>query len=145
MDLFKVLKEDHEKASGLMKKIADSSENAVKTREKNFEELKNELQAHTAAEEEILYPALQEHEETRAIALEAIEEHRLVEQLIDELDAMDVSSEEWTAKFTVLKENVEHHVEEEEDEMFKKARKVLGKDDIEELGQRFQEAKAGVH
>jgi len=145
MDFDQLLKKDHEKASTLMKKIADSSEGAVKTREQNFEKLKSELQAHTAAEEEILYPALQEHEETRAIALEAIEEHKLVEQLLDELEAMDVSSEEWTAKFTVLKENVEHHVEEEEDEMFKQARKVLGKENAEELGRRLEEFKSAVH
>lgn len=145
MDFDQLLKKDHEKASTLMKKIADSGEGAVKTREQNFEQLKNELQAHTAAEEEILYPALQEHEETRAMALEAIEEHKLVEQLLDELDAMDVTSEEWTAKFTVLKENVEHHVEEEEDEMFKQARKVLGKENAEELGKRLEEFKSAVH
>lgn len=145
MDFDQLLKKDHEKASTLMKKIADSGEGAVKTREQNFEKLKSELQAHTAAEEEILYPALQEHEETRAMALEAIEEHKLVEQLLDELEAMDVSSEEWTAKFTVLKENVEHHVEEEEDEMFKQVRKVLGKENAEELGKRLEEFKSAVH
>lgn len=145
MDIYSLLKQDHETASSLMEKLADTGEGAVKTREKNFEQLKNELQAHTAVEEEVLYPALQEHEETRAMALEAIEEHKLVDQLIEELEGMDVSDEQWTAKFTVLKENVQHHVEEEEQEMFKTARKVLSKEAAEELGRRAQEAKTAIH
>ncbi len=80
-------------------------------------------------------------EETREIALEAYEEHRLVKQLLGELEAEPKDSEEWTAKFTVLKENIEHHVEEEEGEMFKKARQALSEEEIEELGERLQEAK----
>ena len=76
------------------------------------------------------------------ITLEAFEEHRLVKQLLRELEGLDKSEETWTAKFTVLKENIEHHVEEEEDEMFKKARKVLSEEDAETLGTRMEEAKA---
>ena len=99
------------------------------------------MDIHARIEEEILYPTLEEYEETRDISLEAYEEHALVKQLLEELAAAPKDDERWTAKFTVLKENVEHHVEEEEGEMFKKARKVLGEDEIENLGDRLQEAK----
>jgi hemerythrin-like domain-containing protein len=61
--------------------------------------------------------------------------------LLEELATAPKDDEQWTAKFTVLKENIEHHVEEEEGEMFEKARKVLSKDEIEKLGERLQEAK----
>ena len=81
-------------------------------------------------------------DETRDITLEAFEEHRLVKQLLGELESLDKGEEKWTAKFTVLKENIEHHVEEEEDEMFKKARKVLSEEDAETLGTRMEKAKA---
>ena len=141
MNAFTLLKEDHEKVAGLLEKIDGTTERATKGREELFTQLKNELDIHARIEEEILYPVLEEHEETRAISLEAYEEHALVKQLLEELASLPKNDEQWTAKFTVLKENVEHHVKEEEGEMFTKARKVLSKDQIEELGTRLQEAK----
>ena len=141
MNAFTLLKADHKKVAGILEKIDETTERATKGREELFTQLKNELDVHTRIEEEILYPALEEYEETRAIALEAYEEHALVKQLLAELASAPKNDEEWTAKFTVLKENIEHHVEEEEGEMFKKARKVLSEDEIEELGDRLQEAK----
>ena len=141
MNAFTLLKADHKKVAGILEKIDGTTERATKGREELFTQLKNELDVHTRIEEEILYPALEEYEETRAIALEAYEEHAVVKQLLAELASAPKGSEEWTAKFTVLKENIEHHVEEEEGEMFTKARKVLSEDEIEKLGERLQEAK----
>jgi len=91
-------------------------------------------------EEQIFYPVLEKADESRDITLEAFVEHRLVKQLLGELEAEAKDDETWTAKFTVLKEQV-HHVEEEEGEMFKKARKVLSREEIEELGARMEKAK----
>lgn len=142
MDVFKLLKSDHEKVAGIMDKIEGTTERALKTREELFTQLKTELDIHAEIEEKIFYPVLKKAEESRDITLEAFEEHRLVKQLLNELDAEAKDDEKWTAKFTVLKENVEHHVEEEEGEMFKKARKVLTKEEIEELGTRMEEAKS---
>jgi iron-sulfur cluster repair protein YtfE (RIC family) len=141
MNAFTLLKEDHEKVAGILEKIDETTERATKGREELFTQLKSELDVHTRIEEDILYPALEEYEETRAISLEAYEEHAVVKQLLEELSSQPKDDEQWTAKFTVLKENIEHHVEEEEGEMFKKARKVLGEDEIEKLGDRLQEAK----
>ena len=141
MNAFELLKADHEKVAGIMEKIDQSTERASKTREELFTQLKSELDLHAQIEEEIFYPALEDKEETRDITLEAYEEHNLVKQLLSELESEPKEDETWTAKFTVLKENVEHHVEEEEGELFKKARTVLSKDQIEELGNRLQEAK----
>lgn len=141
MNAFTLLKDDHEKVAGILEKIDGTTERATKGREELFTQLKKELDVHTRIEEEILYPALEEFEETRAISLEAYEEHALVKQLLEELASAPKGDEQWTAKFTVLKENIEHHVEEEEGEMFTKARKVFSKDEIEKLGDRLQEAK----
>jgi iron-sulfur cluster repair protein YtfE (RIC family) len=141
MDAFALLKADHEKVAGILETIDQTTERAEKSRAELFARLKAELDLHAAIEEEILYPALEEANETRDIALEAYEEHRLVKQLLGELEAEPKTTEEWTAKFTVLKENIEHHVEEEEGEMFKKARQVLSKDEIESLGDQLQLAK----
>lgn len=141
MNAFTLLKDDHEKVAGILEKIDETTERATKGREELFTQLKNELDIHARIEEEILYPALEEYEETRAISLEAYQEHALVKQLLEELASAPKDDEQWTAKFTVLKENIEHHVEEEEGEMFKKARKVLSEDEIDALGERLQKAK----
>ena len=141
MNAFTLLKTDHKKVAGILEKIDSSTERAVKTREELFTELKTELDIHARIEETIFYPALEKAEETRDITLEAFEEHRLVKQLLKELESMPKNSEEWTAKFTVLKEQVEHHVEEEETDMFPKAKKVLSESDAEALGERLEAAK----
>lgn len=141
MNAFELLKKDHEKVSGLFKQLEETTERAVKTREELFAKLKEELDIHARIEETIFYPAIKEAKETHEITLEAIEEHNVVRQLLGELESLSVSDETWTAKLTVLKENVEHHVEEEEGEMFKDARKVLSTEEVEELGARMESAK----
>jgi iron-sulfur cluster repair protein YtfE (RIC family) len=141
MNAFTLLKQDHQTVADLLEKIDKTTERALKTREELFTRLKTELDIHAKIEETVFYPAIENEEETRDITLEAFEEHRLVKQLLSELESMPKDSEEWTAKFTVLKENVEHHVEEEEGEMFPKAKKVLAKEDQETLGARLEEAK----
>jgi hemerythrin-like domain-containing protein len=141
MNAFELLKKDHEKVSGILEKLDATTERGVKTREELFTQLKTELDIHAQIEEQILYPVLKEAKETEDITLEAYEEHAVVKRLLAELEALPKDDERWGAKLTVLKENVEHHVEEEEGEMFTGARKVLSKDQIEELGNRLQAAK----
>jgi iron-sulfur cluster repair protein YtfE (RIC family) len=141
MDAFELLKKDHEKVSGIFEKLEPTTERGVKTREELFAQLKQELEIHSKIEEQILYPVLKQAEETHDITLEAYEEHNVVKTLLAELEALPKDDETWEAKLTVLKENVEHHVEEEEGEMFKKARKVLSSEQIEDLGTRLEAAK----
>ena len=141
MDAIALLKADHEKVDALFAQLEETTERAEKTREELFTKLKQELDLHAHVEEKIFYPAIKEAEETRDITMEAFQEHHVVKVLLRELDAMEVTSETWTAKLKVLKENVEHHVEEEEDEMFKKARNVLSADQLKELGALIEQEK----
>ncbi|MDX6695178.1 MAG: hypothetical protein QOF02_2781 [Blastocatellia bacterium] len=141
MNAFELLKKDHKTVSGIFEKLDATTERGVKTREELFTQLKTELDIHAQIEEQILYPVLKEADETKDITLEAYEEHAVVKQLLSELEALPKNDETWGAKLTVLKENVEHHVKEEEGEMFKDARKVLSADQIEELGNQLQAAK----
>jgi hemerythrin-like domain-containing protein len=141
MDVFALLKADHERVAEMLETIDKTTERAAKGREDTFTRLKAELDLHAMIEEEVFYPALEEADETRDITLEAYEEHRLVKQLLTELEQEPKNTEEWTAKFTVLKENIEHHVEEEEGEMFKKARQALSKEEIDALTERVEQAK----
>ena len=141
MNAFQLLKEDHKKVAGIFEKLEPTTERGVKTREELFTQLKNELDVHAKIEETIFYPALREAEETHDIILEGYEEHKVVKTLLAELDKLPKDDEKWGAKLKVLQENVEHHVEEEEGEMFTSARKVLSKEQAEELGLRLEEAK----
>ena len=141
MNAIELLKNDHDKVESIFEKLEPTTERAVKTREELFTQLKQELDVHAHIEEKIFYPAIKDAAATRAITLEGYEEHHVVKILLGELAAMPVDTEQWTAKLKVLKENVEHHVEEEEDEMFKSARKVLSKEEIEELGARMEAEK----
>src|SRR5436853_2749628 len=141
MDAFELLKKDHEKVSGIFEKLDSTTERGVKTREELFTQLKQELDIHAQIEEQIFYPAIKEARETHEITLEAYEEHAVVKQLLSELEKLSKDDETWGAKLTVLKENVEHHVEEEEGEMFPSAKKVLSSEQIEALGTRMEAAK----
>ena len=137
MDALTLLKDDHDKVKGMLAKLDKTTERAEVTRTEGLQALKQELTIHETIEEEILYPALKEFAKTRDIALEAYEEHHVVDAILAELEQTPVDDETWAAKLTVMKENLEHHIEEEEDEMFKQARQVMNEGDLSELGDRM--------
>jgi len=141
MNAFTLLKADHKKVAGIFEKLEPTTERGVKTREELFAQLKNELDVHTRIEEDILYPRLKEIEETEDLTLESYEEHAVVKTLLAELDALAKDDETWGPKLKVLQENVEHHVEEEEGELFPKAQKQLSSEEINELGDKLEAAK----
>src|SRR4029079_17433823 len=137
MDALTLLKDDHDKVKGMLDKLDKTTERAELTRTEGLQALKQELTIHETIEEEILYPALKEFAKTRDIALEAYEEHHVVDAILAELEQTPVDDETWAAKLTVMKENLDHHIEEEEDEMFKQARQVMNESDLSELGDRM--------
>jgi len=141
MNAFQLLKQDHQTVSGIFQQLEPTTERAEKTRTELFAKLKEELDIHAQIEETIFYPAIKQAAETREIVLEGFEEHHVIKTLLGELDSMPVDTEEWAAKLKVLQENVEHHVEEEEGEMFQKARQVITEEEINELGERMEELK----
>ncbi|MFN2455330.1 MAG: hemerythrin domain-containing protein [Pyrinomonadaceae bacterium] len=141
MNAFELLKEDHKKVTAIFEKLEPTTERALKTRHELFAQLKEELEIHAHIEETIFYPVLKREAETRAITLEGVEEHHVVKILLKELSELSVETEQWTAKLKVLQENVEHHVEEEEEEMFKSAREVLSKEQANELGAQMEAEK----
>ena len=141
MNPFQLLEEDHKTVAALLKKLDETTERGMKTRQDLFAKLKTDLEVHTHIEETIFYPALMEEKETEDVTREAFEEHKVVKTLLAELDSMSKEDEQWGAKLTVLKENIEHHVEEEEGEMFRRARAILSKSEIDGLGTRMADAK----
>ena len=141
MDAIALLKADHDKVKKMLEDGETTTERGVKTRTELLQTLKRELTVHERIEEEIFYPALKEHPKARDIVLEGYEEHHVVDEIMGELEATDVTDEAWGAKFKVMKENIEHHIEEEEGEMFKNARQVFERQELEDLGARMLELK----
>jgi hemerythrin-like domain-containing protein len=137
MDAITMLKTDHDKVKKLLEELDSTTERGVKRRTELFATIKAELTVHEIIEEEIFYPALKAHPKAKDIVLEGYEEHHVVDLLMGELEALDVSDEAWGAKATVMKENIEHHIEEEEGEMFRQARAVFDKDELTALGEQM--------
>jgi hemerythrin superfamily protein len=142
MDALTLLKADHERVKKLLQEVSSTTDRAIKTRQELFSKIHSELRVHETIEEEILYPALKEHRKTKELALEGYEEHHVVDTIMSEIAQVSVDDEAWMPKFTVMKENLEHHIEEEETEMFKQARQVFDPSELEELGTRMAARKA---
>ena len=138
MDAFNLLKADHRKVEELFSQL-ESARGQAKMRV--FEQIKTELELHTHIEETIFYPALEEPKQTHELTLEAYEEHDVVKKLLQKLSRAKSPTEEWEAQAKVLQENVEHHVEEEENELFKKAQSALSAEEIETLGEQMENEK----
>jgi hemerythrin-like domain-containing protein len=139
MDAFELLKADHKKVAELFELLDNAS---GKRKLDVFKRIKSELELHTHIEEAIFYPAIEKPEPTHDLTLEAYEEHKVVKTLLAELAGARSASDKWQAKAKVLRENVEHHVDEEENELFDKASDALTDEEIEKLGQRMAAEKA---
>ncbi len=141
MDALQLLKDDHDKMKKLLEQGESTTERGEKTRTELLEKILEELTVHERIEEEIFYPALKEHPRAKELVLEAYEEHHVVDTIFGEIQATPVGDETWGAKFKVAKENIEHHIQEEEGEMFTQARQIFSRTELEELGARMQELK----
>ncbi len=145
MDIYGIIKQDHDLMRSMLSGLCKTENGEAEQREAQFTPLKNELMMHQQVEEAVLYASLKDVEETRPDALEAIAEHHLVNGLLEELGLMPKDSDEWFAKFGVLKELVEHHMREEEEDFFAVARKVLDDKQAMELGTQMRSKKeAGI-
>ena len=141
-DAIGLLETDHRRLEALLKQGDETTERAVQGRNELLDTITKELKAHELLEETILYPALKAHPEAKDIVLEGYEEHHVADLLVEELHALPPADESWGAKFAVLKENIEHHIQEEEGEMFKTARAVMSREELDELGARMRTKKA---
>ena len=141
-DPIELLKTDHRRFENLLKEGEATTERAKKGRREILGTLTSELNVHEALEEKILYPALKPHAEAHDLVLESFQEHHVADMIVKELHEVDKDDEQWGAKFKVLKENVEHHISEEENKLFPAARGVLKKDELLALGAQMRKLKA---
>lgn len=136
MDAIQVLKQQHEEVASLFEQF----EKARTRKAALAQEICEKLSIHDKIEREIFYPAVNENEELKDMILEGLEEHHLVQILLKQISECDPSDETFEAKVKVLQELIEHHVEEEEQEMFKAIRGAVDKKLLNELGRRLEEA-----
>src|ERR1700704_6813855 len=136
MDAIELLKQDHKKVEKIFTDM-EKEEN----RKKLFPELDRELSVHAEIEEKIFYPAAKEAEPTRDLVLESIEEHKQIKMVLADLEKTDMRTAEWAADLKVLKEDVMHHVGEEENDLFPKVKTILSKEQLEDLGSRMEAMK----
>lgn len=134
------LKRDHDKQRDMLKQLAqlkgDSSE-----RQKLFEAFRLEVQSHAAAEEESLYATMLGDPELRDDARHSVSEHKEVDDLLGELMDLDFASDEWESKFYHMRHRYEHHIDEEEEDMFPAAEKELDDATEQKLGQIYEDRK----
>ena len=141
MDGLALLKKDHDSIKKQLKDLEETTSRAVKTRQDLFGRLKLTLTVHEQMEEAVLYPALKQHAEAKDIVLEAYEEHDVVDKVLGDLEATPFDDDSWHAKLKVMSENLHHHIEEEEQDMFDTARQVFDRDVLEQLGEQMQQIK----
>ncbi|MGJ8562316.1 MAG: hemerythrin domain-containing protein [Alphaproteobacteria bacterium] len=141
MNIYTRLKHDHEKQRDLCETLA-STQSGSQNRADLWEELKVELEAHAAAEEQVFYSALMKKPDGTDEARHSVHEHQEMTKLIDELDAMDQSADVWMKIFGKLKHLVVHHVDEEEADIFPVARKVISRDAANDMTGSFDTRKS---
>lgn len=138
---FDLLKQDHDKVRDMFEQIEEEDAEA---RPDLFSELQSELLTHLELEEKFFYPVLEETEDARQKALEAYEEHNVAKTVLGECSKLDADDERWEAKIKVLQEIVNHHLQEEEKVIFKMAKKIMEKEQIQKITGQIRQQKSEV-
>jgi hypothetical protein len=139
MNALELIKEDHKRLKKMLEHTLEAE--GAAEREAAMDQLRTELVAHERMEEEVFYPRLRGEQRARDSVLEGYEEHHVADVILDELLDVPPETDLWKAKVKVLKENVEHHMDEEEDELLKSAKRVLDREELDRLGERMEAVK----
>lgn len=140
-DIYTEIKADHDTHRTLLDKIADTTGDSA-DRRKWWNEFYHDVKSHAAAEEETFYSKLISKTWGQDAARHSVHEHQQLDDLMEELNGADMASSGWLNKFNTLKHDYEHHMDEEEDEVFTRAKEVIDDNEIEGYGTRFKARKA---
>jgi hemerythrin superfamily protein len=143
MDGLELLKQDHQAVKDLFDQIDDAEDG--KQRKKLFDQIDTQLNIHAHIEETVFYPEMQKIDQLKDMVEEALAEHQEVKTLLEEIEGLDPEAEQFSASLEELMENVEHHVAEEEDEMFPKVRERCDQATLDRLGDQLESAKGKQH
>ena len=139
-DIFTSLKQDHDRHREMLERVADTSGD-TKERRESFEQLRVDVSAHANAEEQSLYAEMLARPDLQDKGRHSVAEHKEADEYFEDLVDMDFGSTGWLTRFKTLKERLEHHMEEEENEIFAAAKKDLSNERAQELAKIFDERK----
>lgn len=139
MDAIKLLKEDHDKVKGYFKQVKNTESKDEK--KQLYKKIREEIDVHTHIEEQIFYPTIRKKEGLEDIVKEGVQEHHQADLFIREIDDLVDDSEKFEPKLKVVMESVEHHIKEEEKEMFPKVREKFSETELNELGEKMKAEK----
>ena len=142
MDVLRLLEDEHDEAKSVFKALEKARGSEAS---RLWDQLKSMLTLHEEMEETLFYPQLKAEKRTEDLILEAYQEHHVMDLLIEEISALEPTDEAWQPKVKVLQENTEHHIEEEEGELFPKVRKIWDTAKREQVGRQMQEMKDRAH
>lgn len=142
LNILDIIKVDHKHMESLFEKIEKTTERTLKTRDEAFQELLSELESHSFAEERILYQAIITKKPSRRLVLESIEEHLLMQSLLESLRKLNNYDERWMAQIAVLKSIFLTHTAREERDLFTKARGIFNARELVDLGVKMREMKS---
>lgn len=134
--VFTTLKNEHKEIKRLMKQAEKDPG--------QFSSFTKELNSHVHAEEQVVYMQLKEEKSVHELIMEGFEEHHVVDMIVKEMEQAGPGSEQWQAKFKVMSENLEHHIEEEEQQMFPKAEKAVGRGRAMEMAEEYESAESAL-
>ncbi len=143
-DIFEVLKSDHEVHRKLLERLSETSGDSSE-RKKLWEEFYFDVKSHAAAEEETFYANLMKTEDGQSKARHSVSEHKEVDDVLDELHEMDMSSSGWLNRFNSMRHDYEHHIDEEEEDIFPVGKQELSTQTARELAAKFKERKCKEH
>jgi hemerythrin-like domain-containing protein len=133
LQFLETLKKEHADVQSILQELQNTSEGAVKSKENLFLKLKKELIPHMKGEEKHFYPLLLKNKESADMGMEAIEEHHVAEIVLKELESLSKDAKNWKAKAKVFAELVNHHIQEEEEEVFPSAEKMFDDKQLEQV------------
>jgi hypothetical protein len=138
MDCLQLLHDEHQEVKELFRELEKAEGRKA---QQLWSEISMKLSLHEEMEETHFYPQLKKDDRAKEIILEAYQEHHVMDVLIEEINGLKPDAEEFHPKVTVLQENTEHHIEEEEGELFPKVRKIWDVDKRKEVGAKMEEMK----
>lgn len=135
MNIITLLKTDHKEVSELFKKLLKSR--TAPSKESVFSRIYEALTIHAEFEEKVFYPAVRKSAKTKDLVMESYVEHDLIKTLLSDIKDMPAKDEIWKAKVTVLEEIIKHHVQEEEQDLFIKSKRILDKEQLKVMGEEY--------
>ncbi|HON12257.1 MAG TPA: hemerythrin domain-containing protein [Chitinispirillaceae bacterium] len=140
-EFYKQIRTEHNEVKQILNRMLNSSPSR---RETLIKELKVALVPHLEGEEKVFYPVLDNKRESHEIILEALLEHRIARNLFNELMDLNVDADDWIARTKVLKDIIEHHIEEEESEIFQAGEKLISHEQISQIYEKYIQEEKGL-